>query len=124
MKKPEKFEIDRGTWLRGGMPSVLMDKEGHKCCLGFYALECGAKEEDIRGYSVPSSVFHYRNHIEIPELLDTDVDDDVPGSTSSSALACSLMKVNDDALMDPEERERRITAKFAEIGVEVTFTGE
>lgn len=47
-----KLEIDRLTWARGGMngTSLLLNVDGNMCCLGFAAIECGLKAEDILGF--------------------------------------------------------------------------
>ena len=59
MKEPKvlgdvkSFTVNRRSWLRGTGEGMLLDDQNKKCCLGFYARECGLSAKDIRGLEAP-----------------------------------------------------------------------
>jgi hypothetical protein len=113
--KLSAFTVDRQTWLRGEGASrswLLRDIDQKMCCLGSYALACGMKAEQIKLVSGPGSLAEYQSTI--LEGLATS-----PHNCTSEA-AC-LMNANDDPHIADTEREAKLTAKFAEMGITVTF---
>lgn len=63
-----KFTVKKSEWLRdeGGSFSYLLRRsDNKKCCLGFLALECGAKDDDIRSRDNPANVV---NKVQFSEL--------------------------------------------------------
>lgn len=71
------------------------------CCLGFYALACGANREEI---------------MNVPDLWHFDfirVDD--------GAGEDMLMEINDDPAISDDKREEKLTQKFQQHGIKVNF---
>lgn len=101
-KRVTEFTIDRATWRRGGgrsNPGLLLDMEGRKCCLGFYAMACGADEEDIRNKGV------------------------IGGVTWKNVVQYEIARVNDNDELSDVVREKLVTEYFAAQGITVRFTG-
>ena len=126
-----KFKIIESKWLRGGRdgegktsPSQLLDKDGHMCCMGFLAEACGVPRDalDDACYWSHDRVMDHRN--KLPEVLLP------PGPYSHGKLAQAIYDAN-DANLDPETafmgflsdsaRKAKLTALFAEAGIEVEF---
>jgi hypothetical protein len=120
-KKPFKFTVDRARWARGGIrEGALLDPEdGSLCCLGFLAKAVGATDDDIRHYAAPSDV----PDLEWPEgLLWDDPDHD---RLRDTGVCDDIITANDNHLIaDDTEREAKLREQFAQIGIEVEFTGE
>lgn len=136
MTEERKVVIYRETWLHGlgmgetnGPFSVLLNSDGHMCCLGFAAEQiCEATTAEILEESTPDNVpeVFLRG---LPELVKiTQVDDSDGGRKESWRNSCvcyDLMKINDsDDYADEQKREEDLKAKFATIGVVCEFTGE
>lgn len=127
-----KFTIDRERWCRGESdPSLLRERDGKMCCLGFFLLACGVAPERIKGNGEPQDAFS--GLAEIPPtaapLIQADwgydpeecpADENSVG-TIPSPVACDLMTVNDDMKVNERDREERIATYFAKIGVDVAF---
>ena len=115
--------IERSKWLRGdeNTPSMLLSpKSGRMCCLGFYALVCGYKREDIKGRTTPSDLGNpsmFPSTIVI-ERQDKDV---LLSSHKNSAKCDKLMEVNDAPELPERQREQQLTTLFKEINVNVMF---
>ena len=126
-----KLIIDRKQWRRGPQtpetvnndPTALLCKDGTKCCLGFYALQCGLSEEAIRGAGEPVEVEGFSDSRDWEKLIETYEEDD--GSFSAykiTALASDAIDINDSNI--PEQvREDLLTKRFAAEGIEVEFHG-
>jgi hypothetical protein len=120
-----KLIIERDKWLRGeGMicSRLLRKSDGKKCCLGFYALQCGADPNDIRGVATPTWI-NAPSRTALRESHGSWLFDDVatnmlPNTSKSCEL---LMIINDDENLEDSEREQKIAAIFAEYEVEVKF---
>lgn len=133
-KKPTQFTIKRSRWGRGtGNGSLLKPSNGLLCCLGFYALACGATESQIVNTKRLSSP-----GVDLLRFLGDGVTtdrwslQDQRSLQDQWSLQDQLMSVNDwiitvedipgkERVDSEEERERRITELFAGIDVSVTF---
>jgi hypothetical protein len=111
----KKFVIKRSEWHRGGKESLgtcqLLNEQGNKCCLGFYALACGLEENQIK------DVFYYTSCKVEPFIKDV-----IPNELWKDANNRNMFpRVNDDKKISDKEREVKLTKMFADIGVEVLF---
>lgn len=136
----KEFTIDRRTWLRGrGMDSGLFrrkntqmgvdfngsfHKRNEKCCIGFYALACGFRSNDLvnkvdiaglDGRVNPKRTF---KAVRIERVAQSVM---VLNDNDGDAFFGDLYIVNDKFGLDDATRERFITARFAEVGVKVKF---
>lgn len=111
-----KFTIDRATWLRGQKNSVLLNGEGKRCCLGFFAQACGYSDKQMRGMATPYGVQRYyrTENVDWQTMLNKEQGD-------SSVEAYKLMSINDDLSSTDEEKEKCITQIFSQLGIEVEF---
>lgn len=114
-----KLVIDRNRWLRGeaseSYPSesyLLRSSDGKMCCLGFLALACGARPEDITNVRTPDQALQACSW---PAGL--------IGSREFEDRCDDLMNSNDESSLRDDVRERIISERMAEIGVEVEFVG-
>lgn len=114
----KEFTIDRSKWAcawnnaaRNGVRSYLEDREGFKCCLGFYVEACGMQTKYPNGdlVGLPSCV------------ADRTPAFDAKAFTGSSTDP--LVNVNDFE-NDNQKREEGITKLFSYVGVKVNFIGE
>lgn len=98
-----KLVIDRTKWLRGegnSQSRLLRSGDGKMCCMGFYSLACGLKDDEIRDSPWP-------DHSE------SRVPDWIHGK--------GLSRLNDSEDIPDALREQRISKIFAKHGVEVEF---
>jgi hypothetical protein len=113
--------IDRSKWIRGAASDdtwLLRARDGHMCCLGFYALACGLTEDQIRNVPGPLDAF--------PNGISSDDNDNcfinTPGEWLLSDIdRARLISYNDDSHVSDQEREEKITKIFAKHGVTVKF---
>ena len=110
-----KLTISRKRWLRGlkmsqnGGSYLLRQTDKKMCCLGFLALACGAKENDIAGRRCPQNVIkRVAQHPTFSKLISS--------SGNFSEIARFLMDVNDGSA-----DESVIKKLMAKIGVKVRF---
>jgi hypothetical protein len=114
--------IDRSKWLHGEgweVSRLLRKSDKKMCCVGFFALACGAKEKDILEKSIitnldEGSSVSYTKMPAFPDSL----------KSSNNIEFQSLYNVNDDKTYDNKMREIRIKNIFASFGVKVIFIGE
>jgi hypothetical protein len=109
--------IDRTKWYRGKGDThsrLLRADDGMMCCLGFYSLACGLSREDIEDISFPTSV-----DWSLPGEMDWLCGE--PGDDCDYTVEVRVGNVNDSTAITDVEREQRLTALFAEHGVNVTF---
>ena len=103
------------------------------CCLGFFGLACGLTAERITDVDAPTDIpverigfglapigsarrEWMRNVPEAEALFDGE------RKYNSSVICNKLMSTNDlNVSLSEAEREQKITALFAEMGVEVVF---
>ncbi len=114
-----KFTVKRDEWFRGkgATLSKLLNNDGYKCCLGFYSLACGLKEEDIQDKIAPMDLTREL-------LLSTDLNklvEDRQGYLFNTSYCNKLMTTNAAVYLTDAEREVELTKLFAEIGIEVKF---
>lgn len=129
MKQVKVLTIDRKLWANATVhkrfvsvgrvdeaASLLLGKDGRMCCLGFYALACGASEDEILNVANPVG-------------LDRQVRRKLKGMTKSklpenTLLAAQLIQANDARCYSTlDEREKKIRELFKTIGVKVRFVG-
>lgn len=115
----DRLVIKRSEWT-GVNPlagSALLTGSGKKCCLGFYALECGAPAEKIAG-------FGWINRIRV------DNEDYVAAAVYNKELNTIKLSptfekmaadINDDPNMPLNEKEAKIIELFKTVNCEVTF---
>lgn len=139
VKDVKKFTVIRKDWYRGkgGDNSCLANNANRLCCLGFYAEACGLDRQTIRNLPSPEEAVKVTNGDAVstikgkPVTRKSDVvwetklvKDDAYSNfilTNNTKLCNDLMNINDDEELDEKLRESRLKAKFAEIGVKVTF---
>lgn len=109
-----KLTIRRSDWLRGkgALGSALLTDTGKMCCLGFLALELGAKPEEILSVPTPAGCAH----INWPEGFIEKFSDIIHN------IGCqSLMEINDDCSLTDKDRENTLKDSFTRFGIEVEF---
>lgn len=133
VKDVKKFTVVRKDWYRGkgGDHSCLANNSNRMCCLGFYAEACGLDRQTIRNLPSPEeAVKATKNEITNtihgkPVSRKSDVVWDTQlirkDTGNNTALCNDLMHINDDEELDEKLRESRLKAKFADLGVKVTF---
>jgi hypothetical protein len=118
----QSFEVDRKTWYRGkgSAHSRLLNDEGQMCCLGFYAVAAGLPTDAIRRAACPSDVPRALWKTKL-----TSMDETVPllPEARDTNAAHILMRMNDVEDVADEDREKRITDLFKQIGIDVKFVG-
>lgn len=120
-----KFTVDRSKWLRRGVDgrgcefvdSVLLNSNGHMCCLGFLAKACGANDKEILDVPCPS----HAEGVAWPKGVLRTRDPRVP--PADSVTCQDIMVVNDDMEHTDTDVETVLTQKFADLGIEVEFVG-
>lgn len=110
----KKFTVERSSWFRGkgSLKSKLMNRSGNKCCLGFYALECGLNEENIKGAPGPADVAI--EGAKWSSFL-------LSFRRNTSPVCMRLMQINDDEFITDEKREKELKKVFENCGVAVRF---
>lgn len=113
MAAVKSFRINRAKWARGGEggQSALLNEDGNKCCLGFYALACGAKPNQIAGHGCPEDAWP----VKAGRWLLEDGKD--------SPDCYELVNVNDNVNLTDANREEEIKRIFKKHRVEVKFFG-
>lgn len=113
-----KVTINRSEWHRGNgenSPSALVMRAGPNagkmCCLGFAGIACGVPRQDMIGVCTPSG---------LPLMYD---------EMMPKGSYTEVMLVNDSALGENDvsseaDREVKITALFAMLGMEPEFVDE
>lgn len=104
IKKATEFTVERSKWLRGEghqESALLRESDGKMCCMGFYALACGAKSEEI----VNCGAFY-----NLTGQLRTF--EDVGGR---------VYEINDNPCIPEKDREALIIHKLGAVGIKVTF---
>ena len=115
--------INRAKWRTGQDPididfstgkgdTLLLNKEGFMCCLGFRCHQMGIPKKDLLNVATPDSI---ATHWDIPDLLD---------SRGNTKFTNEAIGINDDGSLTSEEREIAITKHFVTIGVTVEFKGK
>lgn len=128
--KIKEFNVDRSKWtgVRDMVVkyapvgnSRLLNSIGNKCCLGFYASQCGISDDIIREHSSPVSLYK-SECINLDKFVYIDRDDATMADNSGFAL--EAMNLNDSYMYSMEDKEERLIALFEEHDITLTFTGE
>jgi hypothetical protein len=126
----EKLVIDRSKWRTGasgnsntgvGSTSLLND-QGYMCCLGFFCLSAGLKENDVRGAGTPRDAI-FDHNINLMPIAESNSDDD-DGIYIDTHFCDGAVNINDSETIDSKTREIEIKNHFATVGIEVEFIGE
>ena len=123
--------INRRKWLRNRKNEEIFGsallQDGKMCCLGFVALACGFKEDDIADVDLPNNVYTedpgFKPHKAWKKLIKKF------GENSKDTLY--LANVNDsydlktDSIVkySATEREQLISERMKKMGINVKFTG-
>ena len=109
--------MDRSGWARGTSSSLLGG--AGKCCLGFYAIACGYTAKEISGVWDPYELVKKAGN-KLPQGLVLFTEGGIRAQTD---VCDAIIDTNDTHLTGDEEREKRLTELFEEIGVSVQFVG-
>lgn len=113
-----EFVIKRSEWSRG-RESCLLDSNGQKCCLGFYALACGLSKSKILEETSPENLERkYYNNKWDTFLLENNKDN--PWGYDSGSCT-RLMEINDDNMSSDKDKEKEIKSIFKGKGIKVKF---
>lgn len=115
--------IDRSKWRTGEGSfsetgkgdTLLLNKQGFMCCLGFRCNQMGIPKKDLLNKGMPEDLADLYN---IPNLIEGD--DEFWADTEFTNAA---IRLNDSRMLKPKEREKAIKEHFATIGVTVQFKG-
>jgi hypothetical protein len=113
-----EFTVKRSEWYRGHTEtgSRLLREDGQKCCVGFLCLSTGIPDRSLMGRG---AVHNLNSTAGGPRWLsELFVDPTGPGATD---WGVSVYLDNDSPMLSANEREHRLTARFAEKGIKVTF---
>lgn len=111
-----KLTIQRSIWYRGhgGHSSRLRQQNGTMCCLGFLGLACGIPAEALEDQARPRELTPEQRKKWPAGLLCEDLSED-------SATAVRLMLSNDAHSLTGAKREKKLTALFETIDIQVEF---
>lgn len=114
LKKVEKLSIDRGRWVNGANrtgrnPSMMLNGQGNKCCLGFLASAEGLKDEELLYREYPKDC-----HNDIPLMS---------WHGKSTGFVKNAVDIN-DTVIDSVKRETLLRKLFREQGIKLTFRGK
>ena len=119
LKLPTEFTVSRKNWLRGDEDnSMLRDRSGKMCCMGFYAKACGYTDDEIR------------NEGDLGALA-LEADDSLHGikdqllkfhkSILTGENGQGVYAINDSDNINDATRESLLKARLAKHGVTVHF---
>ncbi len=116
-----RVEISRAKWLRGDEDaSMLLDREGNMCCLGFAARTCGFSRTAIYDQATPDALtpktpqqWEYFLRLTVPSLSR------IGGWNNDAAYA--LIDANDNPNFTAKEREKRIKELGKKAGFKFVF---
>jgi len=118
-----KYIIDRQVWYRGKGATgsaLLREEDGHMCCLGQVALQCGLTEAEIIGEGEPEDI--RQDATRMPTwLLRNCGESDGCAVFGNSPDCCEAMDVNDCEAVSDGSRENRLKRIFAKHGDELEF---
>ena len=138
MKKAKKisfgdvksFTINRKYWARGNGTDVsnhLLNRNGTRCCLGFYAQACGIPDKELRGVGLVSDVVRSSTVEWNTRLAD---DSKLLAFAQDKPTTQALVDTNDSYIGEyrsspasEEEREKKIANLFKRFGITVKFVG-
>ena len=119
-----KFTIDRAIWLNASAPygmgsTLLHNKQGNMCCLGFVCEQLGVPRENLTGVDTPGLL----DLEELPDSLAESLSLLRQGASTDTELSSSAMDLNDSDDYTPVEREKLLSQLFRNYGHELEFTG-
>lgn len=106
--------IRRSKWCRSGRSSdvALRTESGQSCCLGFVARAYGLKtpvgDANLSDLSVDQDCSVLPKGLRPVHGVDTDLHE-------------KLVTTNDDRILKPAEREKKITALLAKVKIKAVF---
>ena len=107
-----KVTVKRSKWLRGDEnTSMLLDRAGKMCCLGFACITAGLKKKDIVGIGTPSEIGYGRLPKSLAKLTTKEFD---------SKICSNLMSANDREYFE-DVREADIKKLGKKAGLAFTF---
>jgi hypothetical protein len=127
------IKVDRKKWLRGGKTpdglktkkTLLCDSNDNCCCLGFASLQLSSLTHDHLRYKfepddLNTKIDHLTQYASC-SFISRLVDDFNYDAWDNTYFSCTCMKINDNAEITEEERERLLTKAFAEEGLRLEF---
>ena len=109
-----EFTVKRSEW---GRNFLFMQDHGDppkRCCLGFLGNACGVTDSEMHGYFYP---FDSR----WPKQLVAPRGPSGRFGVTATPIVRSIARVNDDAFMSLDEKERLLEGLFKSIGIQVYF---
>ena len=123
----KEMVIKGSEWLRGGTgenlgASVLLAKEGRRCCIGIHARLCGIPDADILEIGAVTSMFKHQ----VTECFQPWVEFDKvnPDCPDDSVIGASAMRINDDPKTNDEEKIEQLRPIFKGLGIEIVWEPE
>lgn len=113
----KEFIVKRSEWYRGrgAAHSELLNHSGLKCCVGFFALACGAKSEDI----LTKRIIGIDSHTVYSDVAATLEGLEEVGRRIHRET--NIYTTNDDIGMSDYEREIKLAGMFSELGINISF---
>lgn len=131
-----KFSVQRAKWRCGGPngstahgrgDTRLVNRENYQCCLGFVCEQLGIPHDELVNRLSPAALifdFDCKDaFVTFHDILRRELRYDENGGRNSR-LCRRAVEINDGDTDTREERERKLTALFAEYGHELVFEGE
>lgn len=115
----KKLVIDESKWYRGKgseFSRLRRHHDGKMCCLGFYCLTAGFREDQITGVGNTG----WLRPSDINGAI-TALGSKTGWGYSSSSYEEYMINTNDSRALDDLTRKERLTEAFAQIGWEVEF---
>ncbi len=111
-----KFIVDRRTWFRGqgSDESLLLNRDGQRCCIGFVGAQCGINDTLLLG--IPD-VFRF----ELKQRITGGIAKKFPPWLRFGGAASKAYNLNDCKILSETERETGLQKLFAENGDEIVF---
>ena len=125
-----KFTIPRNKWRNshhGKGTTLLLNREGYQCCLGFCAEQLGIEHKTLLNKSNPYSLIAWCNYFDTNRIFVTGVTVDAKQGFSMEAhtpLTNRAITINDSDTYDLQLKEQLLTKLFEEHGHELEFVGE
>lgn len=121
-----KFKVDRSRWVNGSNrisrgESLLLNRQGNMCCLGFCMLQLGAKDAQIKNAITPASIFRLDIPEKITEKIKSEGFIEYKIRAKNSELAIDAVEINDSSDLDKNEREEALAKLFKKHGHEIEF---
>lgn len=126
MKEKDYLIIDRSKWRTGGTSyenqtgigdTLLLNKEGFQCCLGFRCEQMGVMRKDLLRKAYPKDL---SDKYDIPDLINSNPRYD----NCNNSFVNEAVTINDNGSIGSKKREKMIKEHFKRIDVTVEFIGE